>query len=72
MAERLLGPLPNLVGVTWVEFEGNWAGLYIGNDLAWQGHPGDFEWDYHLGLKARFNVKLLNSHAPMTLKEVEA
>ena len=66
MSERLL---KDTRGFVWVEFPGDWAALYRGNDLVWQGHPGDFEWAWHLGMPTAYNGILDGSHAPLTLRE---
>lgn len=66
MAERLLAG-GSLSEFTWVEFPGDWAALYYKNDLRWEGHPGDFEWSYHLDLpfKQATSEDLIDSHAPL-------
>jgi len=58
--------------LTWVEFAGDWGGLYRGDDLIWQGHPGDFEWAYHTGIETRYPVSPIARYAPDKLSEVPA
>lgn len=58
-------------GFEWVEWPGDWAALYRYGKMLWQGHPGDFEWTYHLGMVHHTgdDSTLVKSHAPATLRE---
>lgn len=55
----------------WVEWPGDWAALYRDGKRVWQGHPGDFEWTYHLQMTDHVGDEstLVKSHAPDTLGE---
>lgn len=56
MGDRLLEVAACLSDHTWVEWPGDWAALYDPEGkLLWQGHPGDFEWSYHLNMKSMFD-----------------
>lgn len=59
----------DMLGFVWVEWPGDWAALYLWGELLWQGHPGDFEWAYHLDLGHARPMPALtaNGHAPERL-----